>query len=789
MIKSFFLVTLRNLKRQKIYSLVNILGLSVGLTCSILILLWVQDEVNYDSNIPNKDHLHQVWMNVHRSNSIDSYNSLPFPIYNALKEADNNIKKTCLSGYGGNRLISSEDKRVIKRGYFVTEEFLEVFEFPLKEGSREEVLQNPNSIVISESLAEFFFDSANPIGQTLRLENKGPLQITGVLRDIPGNSSFQFDYLIPWENKVVTGDWDSKNRNNWGNYVYQVYVELHDESKFTETEIAIKDILKQNGQDFVPRYLFLHPLPKWRLYSNFEGGVAKAGMAEYVNLFSLIAIAILLIACINFMNLTTARSQKRAREVGLRKTMGSSKKQLVVQFVGESLLIALFSYFLALIFTTSLLPNFNQMVDKELMIDFTSLSFWGLSAVIVVVTGVIAGSYPAFYLSRFKPINALKGTFKTGKNSFRFRKVLVTLQFCISFIMIASTIIIAQQIRHVQDRDLGYEQDRLISIDYSEDLEKNFNVLKRELIESGAVQSITRSNSSIADIVSSNYVSWPNKADDQKILFTTITTGYDYAKTMQIDVLQGRDFSPEFTSDSSAIIVNKAAIDLMNLDDPLGTNLELWGQKRRLIGVVDNTLMGSPFDEVQPAFMILSPPRWVSDISIRLSENNSLQSNLQTVQGIFEKYNPTYPFEYEFVDVEFERKFAIINLTKRLAIVFAILALVITGLGLFGLSAYAAEQRIKEIGIRKVLGATVSNILRIMSTDFSRLALIAFVVAAPISWYLLDNYLDKYSIRIDISWWIFPLIGLCVWLFSIVVISNQAWRAAVSNPIDSLRDE
>ena len=789
MLKNLFLVAFRNLKRQRLYSFINIFGLAVGLICTILILLWVEDETSYDSFLPKYKKLQQVWVSAQFDGKINSWRSVPLPTYEAMKNAHNNIKESCVTGWGGDRLVSVGDKRIIRKGYFVSEEFLEMFRFPLKYGEAGEVLDEPKSIVITESLAEILFKDENPVGQMITFQDKDPLKVTGILKDIPGNSSFQFDYLVTWKYRESINEWVVKNKTNWGNYSFQVFIELFDEKKQRETEAAVETMLTENGEDDIPRSLFLHPMPRWRLHSNFVNGEVKGGMSDYVKFFSIIALLILLVACINFMNLSTARSEKRAREVGIRKSLGSTKKQLIYQFISESILISLIAYFIALGVTLAVLPWYNYLVDKKLSIDFSSGQFWIFSLAVVLITGIIAGSYPAFYLSGFSPVKTLKGTFKSGKNSSLPRKVLVVIQFGFAIVMMISMVIITQQIRLVQNRDLGYRQENLISVSITDDLTENYEVLKQELLSSGAVEAVTQSNSRITTINSNNFVGWPGKPESLKVIFTTIATEYDYTRTMGIDMLMGRDFSKEFPSDSDAIIINRAALDVMNLEEPIiGTKLDLWGEKRNLIGVVDNALMGSPYEEIRPMFMIMDP-EWVGSITLRLKETNDLQGTLATVENIFQKHNPAYPFEYQFADVEFQRKFTTIALTRKLATIFASLALIITGLGLFGLAAFTAQQRIKEIGIRKVLGASIANLVGLLSKDFSRLVIISFIIAGPVAWILMDNYLNRYAIRIEINWWIFPLVGVIALLFALLVVSNQALRAASSNPVDSLRNE
>ncbi len=788
MLRNFFIVAFRNLRKNSLYSVINISGLSIGIVCSLLILLWVADEMTYDKFIPKSDRLYQVWVNAEFDGRVNTWRSVPLPTYDAMKTAHSDIVNSVVTGWGGDKLLSVGDKRIIDEGLYVSEEFLDMFEFPLKVGDKSAVLDDPMSIVMTEKMAKNLFGDEDPIGKMVRVNDEGTVQVTGILEDMPENSSFEFEYLLTWKYRESVNEWVVENRTNWGNYSFQIFVELNQPEKEEDVEARIATLLEENGQNDMPRTFFLHPMERWRLYSNFdERGQEDGGRADYVQLFTVIAILILVIACINFMNLATARSEKRAREVGIRKSLGSKRIDLIAQFIGESLFITTLSFVIAIIITEVVLPFYNNLVEKSLFIDYTSPLFWLASIGGILIVGVVSGSYPAFFLSGFDPVKTLKGSVKVGKGASTPRKVLVIIQFGFSIVLMISTVIIIQQINLVKKRDLGYKQENLISVEVTNDISKNYDVLKQELLQSGIVEAVTRANSQITSINSNNFLGWPGKPETQRVIFTTITAEYDYAKTMGIDVLMGRDFSKEFVSDTSAIVVNKAALDLMGLENPIGTNLDLWGDKRKLVGVVDNVLMGSPYEPVKPMFVILQD--WGGYVSIRLKKTNDLQQSLASIEEIFAKHNPAYPFEYHFADVDFQRKFTTITLTRKLATLFAGLAILITGLGLFGLASFTAEQRIKEIGIRKVLGASVTSLIALISKDFTRLVIISFVVGAPLAWYAMDSYLERYTIRIGIQWWIFPLVGLVALGFALLIVSNQARRAAQANPVNSLRNE
>ncbi|TRX61765.1 FtsX-like permease family protein [Fulvivirga sp. M361] len=787
MLKNYFVVTLRNIFKNSVYSFINITGLAIGIVCSLLIILWVEDEVSYDHFIPKSERLYQVWVNAQFSGEINSWNSVPLPTYEAMKTRNSNIVNSAVSDWGGEHLLKWEETRVTKTAYYVSEEFLEMFGFSLSSGSAETVLDDPYSIVLTASTAKALFNDDDPINKVVRFNDQYDLKVTGVLEDLPENSSFEFDFLVTWKLNALK-EWIQNNNDNWGNYSFQVYVELNNPENELEVEQAIVHLLQENGEEDMKPEFFLHPMHRWRLHSTFENGQESGGRNDFIRLFTIIAIFILVIACINFMNLATARSERRAKEVGIRKSIGSNRYELILQFLGESLFIATVSFIVALLVAQLVLPAYNDLVDKQLSIPYASLSFWLFSIGIILFTGLVSGSYPAFYLSSFQPVKVLKGKVTTGRQVSTPRKVLVTLQFGFAILLIIGTIVIFRQIQLVKSRDLGYDQENLISIFTNDELDKNYYTLKDELEQSGAVLSVTRSNGAITTINSNNFVGWPGKPEDLRVIFTTVATEYDYARTMGIEVLMGRDFSREFKSDTAAIIINKAALDLMDLDEPIGTELDLWGGKRTLIGVVDNVLMGSPNEAIKPLFMIMNPD-WINVISVRLKKTNDLNATLAQVEGIFEKHNPAYPFEYTFADEAFQKKFTTVEMTSKLATLFASLAIVITGLGLFGLASFTAEQRTKEIGIRKVLGASISSLVGLVSKEFSLLVIISFAISGPISWWLLDQYLDRYSIRTAIDWWVFPLTGGVALLFALIIVSNQAFRAAKANPAESLRSE
>ncbi|MCK5368156.1 MAG: ABC transporter permease, partial [Cyclobacteriaceae bacterium] len=485
MIRNHIITALRNFTKNKFFTFINISGLSIGIACSILILLWVSDELSFDKFHPKADRLYQVRVKTNFANKIHTWDALPLPTYTALKTEDSNIKNTAIADRGGEHLLTVGEKKLMMNGISTSEDFLNMFEFPLINGNASNILDDPSSIVITEATAKALFGEENAMDKTIRVDERGDLKVAGVLKDIPKNSSFDFDFILPWKYKRQNDPGRFENENRWRGYYFPVYVELNDPTRETDVENNIKNLLSDNGMGDIKPELFLHPLSRWRLYSRFENGIEKGGLSDYVQLFSLIAIFIIIIACINFINLSTARSERRAKEVGIRKTVGSNRLNLVMQFITESMIISFIAYLIAVFIAQLVLPFYNGMVEKELFIDYQSWIFWAFSIAIIFVAGFISGSYPAFYLSSFKPIKVLKGKVQVGRNANLPRKVLVTLQFGFSILLIIGTVVIYEQIQLVKNRHLGYDQANLISVELNDELSQNYQVIKNELLQTG----------------------------------------------------------------------------------------------------------------------------------------------------------------------------------------------------------------------------------------------------------------------------------------------------------------
>jgi len=789
MLFNYFKIAVRSLLKHPSFSFINIAGLSTGLACSILILLWVYDEVTFDQYFSKHENIYQVKANATVDKGVVTGQSMPYQMKDALLAQDSRIKRTVRTNWGEGALLAVGDKKLNKVGLWATESFFDMFGFEMLKGTTR-ALDDPRSIVLTASLAKAMFGDEDPLNKTVQVDNAGELKVTGVVADLPKNTTFSdYEFFISYGYYELTQSWVGNVKDRWDNNVSQVYVELAPGTPVNEVDEAIAGMISERVPNLSNVSLFLHPMSHWRLYTNFTNGKESGGMILYVQLFTGIAVFILVIACINFMNLATARSERRAREVGIRKSIGSRRKDLIFQFLGESVLLALLALLVSLVLVELLLPLYNQLVSKQLTIDYSSPTFWLLALGLTLATGILAGSYPAFYLSSFNPVQVLKGKVMVSGRSATPRQVLVTLQFVFSILLTIAAIVVYQQIEHLRKREVGYDRENLLLIWTTSDIEKNYRPLKAELVASGYVEAMCKSNSPVTAIFSTNTLDdWPGRQEGQRIEFTTIATEYDYTKTLGIPLRQGRDFAPEFPSDTAAIIVNQATVDVLNLENPIGETVKMWEQEWHIIGVTENILMGNAHRPIEPMIMVMSPT-WSSTISVRLTPGRDMAETLAGVEAIFRKHNPAYPFEYRFADEEFEKKFATFNMIGRISNVFTILTLLITALGIFGLASFATEQRSKEISLRKVMGASVSSLVLLITRDFSRLVFIAFCIAAPLGWYFMNQFLQRYTYRVEISVWVLAAAGISALVLTLAIVSAQALKSAVGNPVDALRSE
>jgi len=786
MLKNYFKTAWRNLIRNKGFAAINLLGMTIGMTCTILILLWVRSEVSYDKFHENYDDIYTVIANRDFNNRVFTDYNMVLPLASALENASPQIKHAVVTTQGYDITLRYNDVLLQQGSYTVSEHFFDLFSWNFLKGNPATAIKDPSSVVLTQSAAKAIFGNADPIGKTITVvEESRELTITAVVADPPNNSSFQFDLIRPFN----YSDADVRRMmNNWNGSSWRVYVQAVPGADMQQIDHAINTIKKQHDPYDKGSTYFTFPMRKWRLYSEFRDGINVGGMIEYVRLFTIIAAIILMIACVNFMNLSTARSEKRAREVGVRKTMGSGKTPLILQFFCESTILVLIAFFLSIFMVYALLPAFNTLVAKDLSLDISQPYFWLGALAIVLLTGIIAGSYPALYLSSFNPVKVLKGTFLTGSNAVLPRHLLVVGQFVISFLLISATIIVYQQLQYVKDRDMGYNPDNLVMITSTDDTEKNFVVIKQELIASQLIQAVTRSSSPITQVWwKSGAPDWNGKPTDFNLIVSGIRTDVDFTKTMGINMLQGQDFSG-MPSDSSAILLNRSAVEAMGLKDPIGMEMRFGDEKYHVIGVTEDIIMESPYQPVDPMLTFYNPNA-TGVISLRLADGVQPQQALPLIESVFKKYNPAYPFNYQFADEEFGNKFLTEELISKITNLFASLAIFICCIGLAGLASFMVEKRFKEIGIRKVLGASVQQVILLISSQFMKLVLIAFAIAAPLTWWLMHNWLENYTFHIEISVWVFVIVGLVILCIALTVVSLNAVCAATTNPVESLRDE
>jgi ABC-type antimicrobial peptide transport system permease subunit len=786
MLKNYLKVAFRNLWKNKGFSLINITGLAIGMASAMLILLWIQSEVTYEQFHQKKDRIYEAWNRAAFSGEMHCWHTTPKVLAGALKKDLPEVEHACRVNWGQNYLFSLGDKRMMQQGNAVDSNFLQVFSFPLLQGDPNTALNEPFSIILTAGLAKSLFGDENPMGKTVRLDNKDYFKVTGVAKNPPVNSRFQFNYLIPWSYLRKIGQDDQ----NWGNNSTRTYVLLKEHASLASANAKMKGIKTRYDSSEKHWEMFLYPISRWRLYSSFKGAEESGGKIEYVRLFGIIAAFILLIACINFMNLSTARSEKRAKEVGIRKVVGAQRGALVSQFIGESILLAFFAGLVALAIVQLSLPGFNILTDKKLTMQYGNPWFWLTGLAFVVFTGLLAGSYPAFFLSGFQPVKVLKGTFRAVNALITPRKVLVVLQFSFAIILIICTIIVKQQIDHARDREAGYNKSNLIYHFITGDISKNFDLIKGELLSSGVATAVCRTSSPLTESYSDTWgFEWVGKAADDKTDFSRFCTDQNLIGTTGLKLVKGRDFSlKEYLTDSTGIILNESAVKAMGFKEPLGQIIKDDGISWHVIGVIKDFILESPYTPITP-MVIQGAKGWFSTVNIRLNDAHPTAENLKKAEIIFKRYNPEYPFQYNFVDQEYAQKFDDEKRTGTLAALFAGLTIFISCLGLFGLATYMAENRVKEIGVRKVLGASVSGIVSLLSRDFLRLVIISFFIAAPLAWWAMHKWLQAYPYRVSIQWWVFVMAGVLSMGIAVATVSWQALRAALANPARSLRSE
>jgi ABC-type antimicrobial peptide transport system permease subunit/AraC-like DNA-binding protein len=796
MFRNYLKIAWRNLAGNKVYSGLNITGLAAGMAVALLIGLWVTNQYSYDRFLPGYKQLYQVEMNLtSQHNGTSTQTSIALPLTDVLKKEIPGIKYVAEADEIGrmNHGLLVGDKKLYMEGGAAGPEFFKIFQYPFIKGNANSALKDLYSIVLTESTAKALFGDADPMGKNVRFDNSQNMTVTGVIRNIPANATLQFNYLVPFAYSEATQGWIKDGRTRWTYNSFSAYVALEPGVTYGQIAPKIRDIVNKRSPEMhsLKPEVILHPLADWHLYNDFKNGKAVGGFVEYVRLFSIIGILVLAIACINFMNLSTARSEKRAREVGVRKAIGSARIDLVYQFLLESFLVTFISFLLGLLLVQLALPAFNTLTGSDVRIPYGNIGFWGIMIVFVLFTGLIAGSRPAFYLSSFNPVKVLKGTIQMGRWASVPRKVLVVVQFTCSIALIISTVIVYQQIQYVKNRPTGYSADRLMMTDMNSDLSNQYEALKNDLLSSGLVESVASSTSPATQVYSHfSLEKWPGKnAGDENVNIGAIWVSEDYFKTLGMTFAGGHNFTGDWKSDTLNVIVNEAMVKRIGLKDPVNqlVTINFNAKPVRIIGVVKDALMDSPYSPVEPAVFGHNPFGFV--VTYRLAKNAGTHTAIDKIGKIFNKYNPAYPYQYKFVNDEYEHKFNLEVLVGKLAGVFAGLAIFISCLGLFGLAAYVAEQRTKEIGIRKVLGASIAQVWLLLSRDFIVLVGISCVIASPVAFYYLHNWLQKYTYRVSIGLGVFIASGIAAIVITLVTISFQAIKAALANPVKSLRSE
>lgn len=804
MISNYFKIAFRNLKKNKVYSFINIGGLATGMAVAMLIGLWVWDEVSYNQSHENYQHIGQVYRNFTEPLEQHTVSTqwLPQPMAKVLNEKYKHLfKHVVLLRPSIDFAVQVGENSLTKKGQFIENGVIDMFSLKMQKGSAAS-LDDQQAIIISESTAKALFGDKDPINQSIKLDNKIDAKITGVYEDIAQNSIFgNIEFFGNYENMRENNPSIQSNQDNWSHTSHWIYVQTADNVTIEQASAAINDLyLKDAPSDFAEgakKYktnVWLYPMKDWYLYSEFKDGKVAGGRITFVWLFGVVGIFVLLLACINFINLSTARSEKRAKEVGIRKAIGSLRIQLINQFLSESFVVVFIAFVVCLLIVLVSLSTFNQLADKSISIPFTNIYFWFASITFLILTSLLSGLYPAFYLSSFQPVKVLKGTLRLGKFASLPRKTLVVIQFTTSVVLIIGTVIVYQQIQYAQNRPIGYNNKGLVRIPMRDShFANNKLAMKDELIASGVAKGIAFSSSPVTEIWDNwGGFTWKGKNPESESSFTVTWVSEDFGKAVEWKLKQGRDFSKEFGTDSSAVIINESAAKYLRLKNPVGEFIRQEGsnESRQIIGIVNDVVAASPYEPVSTGFYWLDKNLDnASQMQIKINPDLPVSTALAKIEAIQKKYIPSAPFNYRFVDEEFANKFKAEQRISKLASLFAILAIFISCLGLFGLASFVAEQRTKEIGIRKVLGATVLNLWQMLSKDFVVLVIISSLIAAPIAYYFMDNWLQKYNYHTQISGWVFILAAVGALAITLLTVSYQAIKAALVNPVKSLKSE
>ncbi|MEO8413006.1 MAG: ABC transporter permease [Ginsengibacter sp.] len=789
MFRNDFKITLRNLWRNKTYSLLNNFGLALGIASSLLIILWVQDERSVDAFHENSNQLYTIFEKQYYDGKKEATYSTPALMADELKRVLPEVLYA--SGYSKTNLNTFEaNNKIIKEaGNYAGADFFKMFSYRLLQGNAQAALNTTTGIAVSRKMAQDFFgDPENAIGKIIRFQNQKDLKITAVFENLPAAVSDKFDYIINWDSFLEEHSW----AKDWGNNATETFIMLRSDAHASKVNTQLTHFLDNYNKDQGNGFRIECSMQRFDdmyLHSNFKNGEIAGGRIDYVNLFSIVALFVLLIACINFMNLTTARSVKRAKEIGVRKVVGAMRSAIIRQFMAEAIMISFFAAILALLIVFIALPAFNSFTGKQIQLPLHDISFWLSLLAVILITGVISGSYPALLLSSFNPVKVLKGKFNFSNSSILFRKGLIVFQFILSAIFITATIIISRQSDYIQTKNLGYNRDNLLYITLEGELAGKYNLFKAEAAKVSGVQFITRMSDAPTDINSSTGgVQWTGKDPNLNVQFTAVSVGYDFAKTMDVKMLQGRDYSKDFSSDSSGYILNEAAVKKTGYKDAQGKPLTLWGNKGIIIGVMQDFHFNSLHVAVKPMILHFEEQDDGGVALVRIKAGKTKQA-LTGLETICKNINPKFPFTYLFSDESYSKLYKSEQIVGKLSDLFAMLAIFISCLGLLGLSIFTAQQRIKEISIRKILGAGVGSLFVLQSKEFLKLVIIACLIALPVAWYCMNKWLLNYEYRITVTWWMFAIPALMAITIALITVSFQAIKAAIANPVKSLRSE
>lgn len=803
MFKSYLKIAWRNLAKNKIYSFINIGGLAIGMAVAILIALWVYDEVTFNKSHQNYESVAQVRRyytdpNTHETNGVDN---MHYPMAAILRsDYAQYFRHVVMVWWPGDYSLSTGDKKISGKGEFMEAGGLDMLSLKMLRGNYAS-LNNMHSVILSKSTAEAFFGKQDPVNKTLKIDNRMDVLVTGIYEDIAGNSRFaEVQFFAPWDLWVASNDWIKQTEHSWDNSSFPIFVQLKPHVSMEAANAALRDFYYNSipkevavGMKRYKAQAFLYPMKDWHLYSEFKNGLPSGGRITFVWLFGIVGIFVLLLACINFMNLSTARAEKRAKEVGIRKSVGSLKGQLIQQFLSEAFLVVLLAFILSLLLVLLSLSWFNELADKKISLPFSNPFFWLFNLLFVTITSLLAGAYPAFYLSAFQPVKVLKGIIRGGSFAALPRKVLVVFQFAVSVILIIGTIIVYKQIMFAQNRPVGYNREGLITVRKNDpNYEGKIDLLRNQLLNTGMVESMELSSGPITQISgNSSDFDWTGK-QSKEYSFATTNVSYGFGKMVGWQFVAGRDFSKDFATDTGKIIINETAAKDMGFKNPIGEFIKTAGgtKSRQIVGVIKDMVMGSPYEpEKRAIFFLDARYQATGQIEIKIKPTVSAGAALSKIEAVFRSLVPSAAFDYRFVDEEYAKKFSQEQRIGKLSTLFAILAIIISCLGLFGLASFVAEKRTKEIGIRKVIGASIFNIWNLLSKEFIGLTIISLLIACPIAYYLMDNWIKKYIYRADISWWIFVSAGAGALIITLLTVSFQAIKAALANPVKSLRTE